>query len=72
MATKKVDVSSNRITYGFPGAECANFFEALGKAEKMFKEAQKKYGDKLIEGWDRAIQKEDTSLWLSMHIKVAS
>ena len=72
MATKKVDVSSKRITYGFPGADCPDFESAIDVAKVKFRKYQEQYGDKLIEGWDRAIQREDTSVWLQMHIKVES
>lgn len=72
MATKKVDVSTNRMTYGFPGADLPDLDSAIDVAKVRFREMKEKYGDKLIEGWDRAIQKEDTSVWLSLHIKVDS
>lgn len=70
MALKKVDVSTGRITYGFPGADYADLDTALIVARELYKEKYEKYGERLIEGWDTAIQKEDTSLYLQLHIRV--
>ena len=72
MATKKANVSSARITYGFPGADCPDFDSALIVARAKFRELQKKYGDKLIERWDTSVEKGETSVWLNAHIRVDS
>ena len=72
MATKKVDVSTDRMTYGFPGADLPDLDSAIDVAKVKYREAQEKYGDKLIERYDQAIQKEDTSVWLELHIRVDS
>ncbi len=70
MATKKVDVSTGRMTYGFPGADYPDLDTVLIVARDEFRKAEEKYGEKLIEGWDKAIVKEDTSVYLNLHIKV--
>lgn len=70
MAIKKVDVSTGRITYGFPGADYPDLETALIVARDEYRNAEKKYGDKLIERWDLAIMKEETSIYLNLHIKV--
>ena len=70
MAAKKVDVSTGRMTYGFPGADYPDLDTVLIVARDEYRKAEEKYGDKLIERWDNAIVKEDTSIYLSLHIRV--
>lgn len=70
MATKKVDVSTGRITYGFPGADYSDLDTALIVARDEFRKIEEKYGEKLIERWDTAIKKEDTSIYLNLHIRI--
>ncbi len=69
MATKKIDVSTDRITYGFPGADYPDLDTALIVARDEYRKKQEKYGNKLIERWDTAITKEDTSLYLTLHVR---
>jgi len=67
MATKK-DVSSHRITYGYPGATYPNLESAVSMAKLEYKRAYEKYGDKLKETFDKALHMEETSVYLTLTV----
>ena len=66
MATKKVNVSSRRYTYGFPGAEYPNLESAVSMAKHAYNANVQKYGHQIKERFDQALQTEDTSVWVEM------
>jgi hypothetical protein len=65
MATKR-NVSTQRISYGYPGAQFPNLESAVSMAKLEYNRARKQYGDKLMETFDRALVTEDTSIYLKL------
>ncbi len=66
MTTRKINVSSQRYTFGFPGADFPNLESAEIMARHKYKEMKEKYGNLLKEGYDTALQYEDYALWLKL------
>ena len=66
MATKKVNASSRRYTYGFAGAEFPDLQSARWKAEKEYERLCAKYGGRILERLDQALQEEENSVWLKL------
>lgn len=66
MATQKINASSRRYTYGFPGAEYPNLESAVSMARHMYAKITQEYGGQIRETFDKALQTEDTSVWLQL------
>ena len=66
MATKKVNVSSRRYTYGFSGAEYPNLESAVSMARHKYKAVKEEYGTELLETFDQALVMEENSVYLKL------
>ena len=66
MAIQKLDVSTGRFTYGYPGAEFPNLDSALQMARHKYRQAKEEYGDELLEDFDKALKEEEYSVYLKL------
>ena len=66
MATKKVNVSTDRFTYGFGDAQFPDLDCAKRMAKKRYNELKELYGDELQETFDQALVMEETSVYLQL------
>ena len=66
MATKKYDESSRRYSYGYAGAEFPNLESAVSMARHKYKAVKEEYGNQIIETFDKALQMEETSVYLKL------
>lgn len=66
MASKKIDVSSRRYSYGYAGAEYPDLESALQMARHKYRKVKEEYGDELLEDFDHAIREEEFSVYLKL------
>ena len=66
MAAEKVNVSTRRFTYGFADAEFPDLDAAVWKARREYEAMKEKYGDELVETFDKALVMEETSVYLQL------
>ncbi len=66
MTTKEYNVSSQRITYGFAGAQYPNLESALSMARHLYRLKKDELGDELKETYDQALVEEENSVYLKM------
>ncbi len=66
MATKALNASTRRFTYGFAGAEFPDEKSAIDWAQHEYKEMKDKYGDEIKETYEQALVVEETSVYLQL------
>ena len=65
MATKR-NVSTDPITYGFPGADQPDLKFAVDMAKIEYERALVKYNNKILERFDQALVTGDCTVYLKL------
>ena len=66
MATKKINLTTDRIPYGYANAKFPDLDSAKRMAKLEYKRMKEKYGDEIVEDFDKALVEEEYSVYLKL------